>query len=231
MPANPQDKALVACPQCGHQQSEPRSAISSKCRKCGQYLRIQELLNPVAKAAAPKLDSRRVTCFECSAENEVPAAGQSAMCKRCSSYIDLQDYTINQAVSKNFRTKGSFTIESKGYVFNTQVVARDVVIKGRLIGKVIAERSLTIYSTAEIKGGFQTALLVIPENNCFHCKEPLHVGAGDVHGELVGDIQADATVFVRTKGKLFGNVQAQNLVVEAGAIVVGQMAIRAKANG
>src|SRR5262245_19957338 len=119
MPAKRQDKALVVCPQCGHQQSDPRSAISSKCRKCGEYLRIQELLNPVAKAAAPKLESKQVTCFDCGTENEVPMAGQSAMCKRCSSYIDLQDYTVNQAVSKNFRTKGRFIIEPKGYVFNT----------------------------------------------------------------------------------------------------------------
>jgi cytoskeletal protein CcmA (bactofilin family) len=137
------------------------------------------------------------------------------MCKRCSSYIDLQDYTVNQAVSKNFRTKGRFIIEPKGYVFNTTVVAGDVVIKGRLIGKVIAERSLTIYSTAEIKGAFQTALLVIPENNCFHCREPLHLGGGDVQGELVG-ASGGCHGFVRSKGRLFGNVQAQNLVVKPG---------------
>src|SRR5262245_35782156 len=133
MPAKTQENALVVCPQCGHQQAEPRAAISSNCRKCGQYLRVQELLKPVVKAAIPKPESRCVTCFDCRAENEVPVAGQSAMCKRCSSYIDLQDYVINQAVSKNFRTKGRFVIESKGYVFNTVVVAADVVIKGRLI--------------------------------------------------------------------------------------------------
>lgn len=231
MPAKTQDKALVVCPKCGHQQSEPRSAISSNCRQCGQYLRVQDLLNPVAKPEAKKVESKHVSCFDCGTENEVPAAGQSAMCRRCSSYIDLQDYAINQAVSKNFKTKGRFVVEAKGYVFNTTVVAGDIVIKGRLHGKVTAERSLTIYSTAEIKGPFQTALLVIPEGNVFRAGEPLHLGGADVQGELVADIRADGTVFVRANAKLFGNVQARNLVVESGAVVVGRMAIRAGTGG
>src|SRR4051794_2151256 len=164
MPAKPQDKALVVCPRCGHEQSEPRAGISSSCRQCGEYLRVQELLNPVAKAEAKAPEQRRVTCFDCGTEQDVPAAAQSGMCKRCSSYIDLKDYTITSAVSKNFKTKGRFVIESKGYVFNTTVIARDIVLKGQVIGKLTAEQSLTIYGTAEIKGTFQTPLLIIPED-------------------------------------------------------------------
>jgi len=225
MPAKSQAKALVVCPQCGHQQSEPRAAISSNCRQCGHYLRVQELLNPVAKAEAKAPAQRRVACFDCGTELDVPAAAHSAMCKRCSSYIDLQDYTINSAVSKNFRTKGRFVIEAKGYVFNTTVVAREIIIKGQLIGKLAAEESLTVYSTAEIKGSFQTPLLIIPEGNAFHWREPLRVGGVDIQGELVSHIQAEATVIVRRAGRLFGDVQAQDLVMEEGAVLVGQVRV------
>jgi cytoskeletal protein CcmA (bactofilin family) len=225
MPAKTQDKALVACPRCGHQQSEPRAAISSKCRQCGEYLRVQELLNPVAKAEAKAPQQNRVTCFDCGIEQDVAAAAQSAMCKRCSSYIDLQDYAINNAVSKNFRTKGRFVIEGKGYVFNTTVVARDIVVKGQLIGKLAAERSLTIYGTAEIKGTFQTPLLIIPQDNTFHWREPLRVGALEIKGELVSHVNADATVVVRSTGRLFGNVQSRHLVVEEGAVLVGEVRV------
>ena len=223
MPAKPQDKALVVCPSCGHQQPEPRAAISSKCRQCGQYLRIQELLHPVAKAAAKAPEQRRVTCFDCGTEIDVSAAAQSAMCKRCSSYIDLQDYTINNAVSKNFKTKGRFVLEAKGYLFNTTVVAREIIIKGRIIGKLTAEQSLTIYGTAEIKGTFQTPLLIIPPENVFHWREPLRVGGMEIRGELVSDIRVETTVTVRRTGRLFGDVQARHFVVEEGAVVVGQM--------
>src|SRR5215212_4082318 len=159
MPANLQDKAQVVCPHCGHQQMEPRLAISTNCRQCGRHLLVQELLHPKRKEAAKTVEQKRVACFDCGTELDVPLAAKSAMCKRCSSYIDLQDYTINNAVSKNFKTRGRFVIEGKGYVFNTEVVAQEIVIKGRLLGKLAAERSLTVYSTGEIKGTFRTPLL------------------------------------------------------------------------
>jgi cytoskeletal protein CcmA (bactofilin family)/ribosomal protein S27E len=223
MPAKPKDKALVVCPRCGHQQPEPRSAISSQCRQCGEYLRVEELLRPVARAEVKAPEQRHVACFDCGTEQDVPAAAKSAMCKRCSSYIDLQDYSFNSAVSKNFKTKGRFIIEGKGYVFNTSVVAREIVIRGQLIGKVVAEQSLTIYGTAEINGTFQTPLLVIPAGNTVHWREPLRVGSVDIQGELVSNIHAEMTVTVRSTGRLFGSVQSRGLVVEEGAVLVGQM--------
>lgn len=225
MAAKPQDHALVVCPQCGHQQPEARAAISSNCRQCGQYLRVQELLHPVAKTAAPAPEQRHVTCFDCGAELDVPAAAQSAMCKRCSSYLDLKDYSINNAVSKNFKTKGRFVVEAKGYVFNTIIVAREIVIKGQVIGKLFAEESLTLHSTAEIKGSFQTKRLIIPAGNSFHGKEPLRVGGADLAGEFVGNILAENSVTLRASGRLFGDVQARHVIVEAGAILVGRMKI------
>jgi cytoskeletal protein CcmA (bactofilin family) len=229
MPAKTKGKALVVCPRCGHQQPEPRTAISSKCGQCGEYLRVQELLNPVAKAEARAPEQRRVACFDCATEQEVPTAAKSAMCKRCSSYIDLQDYTIISAVSKNFRTKGKFVVEPKGYVFNTSVVAREIVVKGQVIGKLAAEQTLTIYGTAEIKGTFDAPLLIVPADNAFHWREPLRVGSVEIRGELVSDIHAQTTVTVRTLGRLFGDVRSRNLVVEEGAVLVGQMNIGAGA--
>lgn len=222
MPAKQQDKALVVCPHCGHQQAEPRLAISSNCRQCGQYFSVQELLHPARKTRTKTPDQKRVNCFDCGVEQDVPAAAKSAMCKRCSSYIDLQDYTINNAVSKNFKTKGRFVVEGKGYVFNTEVVAREIVVHGRVIGKLVAEQSLTLYSSAEIKGTFRTPLLIIPASNYFHWPEPLRVGSAEILGELVSDIHADLTVILRATGRLFGNVFARNLIVEEGALLVGQ---------
>src|SRR5436190_13408647 len=121
MPASLQDKLRLTCPRCGHQQLEPSTAFSTNCKKCGQYLRIQEVLNPPSKPvpeAAP--ERRRVSCFECGTELEVALSAESTMCKRCSRYVDLKDYLINNAVSKNFKTRGAFVIEPKGYVFNTE---------------------------------------------------------------------------------------------------------------
>jgi cytoskeletal protein CcmA (bactofilin family)/DNA-directed RNA polymerase subunit RPC12/RpoP len=225
MAAKTQDKTLVVCPHCGHQQSEARAAISTNCRQCGKHLLVQELRRPVAKAAAPTVAQHRHTCFDCGTEIDVPAAAQSAMCKRCSSYLDLKDYTITNAVSKNFKTKGRFVVEPKGYLFNTSVVAREIVIKGQVIGKLTAEESLTWYSTAEIKGSFQTRKLIVPAENSFHTKEPLHTGGAEIAGEFVGSIVAETSVLLRATGRIFGDVQTRHLIVEAGAILVGRMKV------
>ena len=154
MPASKQGKVLVTCPHCGHSQEEPRAAFSTICKKCRRNFRVQEVLNHVAKAPEAPVERRAITCFECGRELEVPVSAQSSMCKWCSSHIDLQDYRITAAVSRNFKTKGSFALEATGYVFNTEALVGDVLIKGRFLGKLVAERSLAIHSTAEIKGTF-----------------------------------------------------------------------------
>ena len=89
------------------------------------------------------------------------------MCKRCSHHVDLRDYHITSAVSKNFRTKGLFVVEEKGNVFNTEVLVGDAIIKGKFLGKLVAERSLTVHSGAQIKGSFKTGRLIVPAGNGF----------------------------------------------------------------
>src|SRR5438552_8653707 len=226
MPAKKQAKVLVTCPQCGHQQSEPRAAISTVCKQCGQYIRVQEILiKPAARSPERPRELRKLVCFECGTELEVAASAQSTMCKRCSSHIDLRDHHISNAVSKNFRTKGEFVIEPKGYVFNTEAIVGDAVIKGKFLGKLVAERSLTIYSTADIKGSFKAGRLIIPAENYFRWKEKITVGAADVAGELAARLDAEGIVLLRATGRLFGDVEAKGLLVEEGAVMVGKAKI------
>jgi cytoskeletal protein CcmA (bactofilin family) len=228
MPPKKQDTVLVACPRCGHQQAEPRTGVSSNCKKCGEHLRIQEILRPVPKPADQGPERKRITCFECGAELEVPVSAESTMCKRCSRYIDMKNYVINSAVSKNFKTKGSFVIEPKGYVFNTEAVVKEAVIKGRFLGKLFAEQSLTIYSTAEIKGSFSAGRLVVPAANHFRWAERIKVAAAEIAGELAANLSATERVVLKSTARLFGDVDTPNLVVEEGAVVVGQIRVSPK---
>ena len=225
MPARKQDKVLVTCPHCGHEQPEPPTAFSTVCKKCRGHFHVQEVLKPAPKAVEQLRDSRRVTCFDCGTELEVPPSAESTMCKRCGRYMDLKDYKITSAVSKNFKTKGTFTVEPKGYVFNTEVFVGDAVIKGRFHGKLVAECSLTVYSTAEIKGSFKTARLIVPAANHFRWHEPIKVVSAEIAGELANDLQAEQSVMLKSTARLFGNVEAKNLVVQEGAVIVGKMRI------
>ena len=55
MPARKIDKVQVACPHCGHRQAESRLAISTNCRKCGQYFSLEKKAKaPARKRASAK---------------------------------------------------------------------------------------------------------------------------------------------------------------------------------
>ena len=215
------EKVLLNCPHCGHRQPEPPTAYSSVCKKCSQYFRVQDALHPIAKVEEAPKHTKQIACFKCGAELSVPPAAQSTMCKKCSSHVDLRDYQISQTVSKNFRTHGRLIIEEKGYVLNTDSHVGDAVLRGRIIGKLIAERTLEIHSTAFIKGTISAGRLIVPAGNHFRWAEALRVGAAEVGGELVANLQSAGTVLLKSTARFFGDVQAGNLVVESGAVFVG----------
>ncbi len=224
-----QDKVLVACPKCGHTQHEPASAYSSICKHCRQYFRLEDVLRHAAKNAAhpaePAREVRRVTCFQCGTELEVSPSALSTMCKRCSSHLDLRDYLITSAVSKNFRTRGRFVVEEGGFVFNTETVVTDAVIKGRFLGKLTAEHSLEVHRNAEIKGTFKTGKLIVPVGSLFRWPEAITAGAAEISGELIGNLRTAGKVLLRSTARCFGNVEARDLEVEDGAVIVGAMRI------
>jgi cytoskeletal protein CcmA (bactofilin family) len=222
------NKVPVQCPKCGHTQQEPATGYSTVCKKCRQHFRLDESAKPADKpAAALARGGRRVKCFNCATELDVPDSAQSTMCKRCSGHLDLRDYKINSAVSRNFRTKGRFIIDEGGYLFNTDSIAGDVTIKGRLLGKFKAEGALELYSSAQIKGTFHAGNLIIPAGERFFWPEIIPATAADISGELVANISATATVILRKSARLFGNIQSGGLVVEPGAVFVGIANVRA----
>lgn len=215
------DKVLLTCPNCGHRQPEPSAAYSTVCKKCAQYFRVHDALHPVVKVEEIPKDRKKVACFKCGADLSVAPTAQSTMCKKCSSHVDLRDYQISNAASKNFKTKGRFIIEESGFLFNTESIVGEAILKGRLLGKLTAERSLAIHTTAEIKGSFKTALLIIPPGNRFRWPETIQLIGAEVSGELVANLQAEGTVVLKSTARFFGNMQAGGLVVEEGAVFVG----------
>jgi hypothetical protein len=193
MPAAKPKSISVTCPKCGHIQPEPRGAYSTICKGCREHFRIEEAGKPAPKKEEkPKqvIERKKVICFSCSTELDVPVAAESTMCKRCSSHVDLRDYEITATVSKNYRTHGRLVLEEKGYMMNTDSLVGDAVLKGRIIGKIAAKRSMEIFSTAIIKGTFTAGRLIIPAGNHFRWPEPLKIEGAEISGELVANIQA-----------------------------------------
>jgi cytoskeletal protein CcmA (bactofilin family) len=221
MPPSKLDRIPVTCPRCGHCQLEPRTAYSSICRACHQHFRLDQVQRLSALPAKPQLELRRVRCFQCGADLAVPVAAASTICKRCRCHVDLADYRVTQTVSKKFRTHGRLVIEEKGHIFDSDALVGEAVVKGRFIGKLYAEGLLEIHSSANIKGTLAAGRLVIPVGHHFRWPGALPVEAADISGELVSSLQASGTVQLRATSRFFGEVQAGNLVVECGAVLVG----------
>ncbi len=215
----------VTCPRCGYTQQEPRTAYSSVCKNCHQHFRLEEVLRPSAKSAKVVIEQRRIRCFQCGTELEAPRAAASTMCKRCSGYVDLSDYRITQTMSKNYRTHGWVVVEEKGFLLNTDTLAGEAVIKGRVIGKLVAQGNLEIHSTANIKGHFTAGRIIIPGGHHFRWPEPLRAGGFELAGELAANLVSSGTVLLKSTARLFGDVEAANLVVESGAVFVGSAKI------
>lgn len=227
MPAKTQALVKVACLHCGHQQAEPATGYSTNCKQCGQYFRVQDALKPARHTAEKGPEQRQLNCLDCGAELQVPVSAQSSVCKHCSSYLDLRDYHITNAVSKNFKTTGIFVVEAKGYIFNTECVVGEAVIKGRFLGKLVVERRLTIHSSADIKGTFTAGCLVIPADNHFRWPELIKVRSAWIAGELAANLRAEETVTLQSTARLFGDIEARDLVIEEGAALVGKLNIGA----
>jgi cytoskeletal protein CcmA (bactofilin family) len=225
MPPAKSNTVSVTCPKCGHSQPEPVSAYSTVCKKCRAHFRLHETAEVQPKLAKPIIEKRLIRCFQCDTELEVALAAESTMCKRCSSHVDLRDYHISNTVSKNFRTYGKLVVEEKGYILNTDSLVGEAVIKGRFIGKINAKRTLEIHSSASIKGTLTTGRLIVPAGNHFRWKEILKIGGAEIAGELVANLLSTGTVLVRSTARLFGDLQAANLVVESGAVFVGNARI------
>ena len=108
-----------------------------------------------------------------------------------------------------------------------RVVRRDGFADG--LGKLTAEKTLEIYNSAEIKGSFTANLLIIPAGQRFRWPDALQLGGADIAGELVASIRAKQTVTLRSTAKFFGDVEAGGLVIEPGAVFVGQAKIKSGA--
>ena len=225
MAPSKKDSVPVACPKCGHVQQEPRTAYSSICKNCHEHFRLQEALRPASRPVQQAIEHRRIRCFQCGTELEVPKAAASTMCKRCSSHVDLADYQISQTFSKSFRTHGRLVLEEKGYLLNTESLVGEAVLKGRLIGKLTTEGALEIHSSATIKGTLVAGRLVVPLGQHFRWPQPLTLRDAEISGELVADLKGTGTVVLKPTARVFGNVTALNLVVESGAVFVGDAKI------
>ena len=173
MPAKKQDQVLVACPHCGHQQAEPRDGLLHHLQKMRPA--SPRPGNPPSGAhAAPERapKQRHITCFECGAE--LGSARQRRihhvqMVQPLRGPARLSDHHRH---GQKFQDQGHAGRRAQRLCFqHRNSSSATPSSRENIHGKLAVERSLTIYSTADIKGSLTAAHLVIPAENHFRWPE------------------------------------------------------------
>jgi cytoskeletal protein CcmA (bactofilin family) len=211
------------CPHCGAGQDVPRDAISGTCTACYRHLRIEELLNPkprVERAVAV----RNVQCLECRTAIAVAPEAVSCWCPKCSKHLDLSDRTIAGTVCREVSTLGTLTLEKSGCLVNCRAVVGAARLAGRFEGSLWVEGALEIAGTARVKGTLRhVGTLKILAGAAFAWPEPVTVSSADIGGDVSGSLTAAGVVRLRPGGRFRGDLRAGGLVVDEGAVLVGNV--------
>jgi cytoskeletal protein CcmA (bactofilin family) len=92
------------------------------------------------------------------------------------------------------------TLEIEGEIEGDE----DLVIQGRIHGKIMSRKDLTVDGTGKVEASINTKNLA-------------------VSGTLVGNVQATERVEVRKEGKMVGDIKAPRVVIADGAKFKGNI--------
>jgi cytoskeletal protein CcmA (bactofilin family) len=92
------------------------------------------------------------------------------------------------------------TLEIEGEIEGDE----DLVIQGRIHGKITSRKDLTVDGTGRVEASIHTKNLA-------------------VSGSLVGNVQASERVEVRKEGKMVGDIKAPRVVIADGAKFKGNI--------
>ena len=212
----------MPCPHCGSPQKAPPTAFSTVCKDCGAHIKVQDILKPKASRAVAVVERRGITCPDCSRTrgagecgiDDVQAVQQS---HRSAGLSNLERCVEKLPDERQIRHRTERICVQHGSECGRRGDQRP------LFGQADRGANLDDLSSAEIKGTFTAGLLIIPAQNQFRWPQTLTVGSAEIAGELVADLIATNTVTLKSTGHMFGNAQARNLVVEPGAVLVGQL--------
>lgn len=205
----------VTCPHCEHTQNEPSMVVSTVCRSCGQYIRIDDekaVVRPtyttrLATSESPPVQHPTVAeeipkeeikpgffdrFFKRFAEK--PPVRRKLNCYHCHHNFDV----VSDAQSTQCAKCGSY------------ISLRDYTIDQAWHRRIQTRGNVTV-----MKGASITGVNV-------QCHDLL------VLGELSASVDCSGKLVIRSHGKIIGNVHCDELCVERGAKVEFQGEVKAR---
>ncbi len=206
----------VTCPSCQAVQNEPLGAISTNCRSCGTYFKLQSKAES-RTVRAPKT-TREVFCVKCGAPNLVATAALSTQCIRCSHYLELGDKVVRGVQTGKLYAYDDVLFAEGCFFKGMEATGRRIEVRGKVFSKLRATEEIIAIEGSQISGELH-ALTVRVERGAvvkvqeLTCARLLVSGTVEITGTLTASeiVLSDGAVF---SGRL--QIPESKLRVETG---------------
>ncbi|MCE0522439.1 MAG: polymer-forming cytoskeletal protein [Methylacidiphilales bacterium] len=206
----------VICPHCQGTQSEPVGAISTNCRSCGKYFKVQGK-SEARPTRAPKAN-REVFCVNCGAPNLVVSAALSTQCIRCSHYLELGDKVVRGVQTGKLYAYDDVLFEEGCSFKGMEATGRRIEVRGKVFSKLRATEEIIAAAGSNVSGELHALTVRIEHGAVAKVQElscaRLHVsGAVEITGTLTASeiVLSDGASF---SGRL--DIPGAKLKVETG---------------
>lgn len=206
---------VVTCPHCEHTQNEPSMVISTVCKGCGQYIRIDDekaVTRPTYTTRLATSDSPPVQHPTVAAEVPKPEQKPGFFDRLLNRYKEKQHskrqlhcYHCSHISEAVFDAQSTQCAKCGSYIS-----LKDYTIDQAWHRRIQTRGNVTVMKGASISG---------VNVQCHHLL---------VLGELSASVECSGKLTIRSHGKIVGSVHCDELCVERGAKVEFQGEVKAR---
>jgi len=170
----------------------------------------------ISKTAIPT--KYEYVCYECGYRFTVAGKVRTLYCAKCRTILNQADYTIDKPHDVSIVTAGIVTITAEGTWTGGTLLARDVVLEGRLEdGSIKAVVRLEVGPAAAFSmSKVEAQDLLIRSGAEVKADVPMKFRNLELSGELDGELDATGLVTIHAGGFFKGKLKTGHLKVEDG---------------
>ena len=185
----------VTCPHCQASQSEPVGGISTNCKSCGRYFKVDD--DPREKRVNRVVrETREVFCVKCGAPNLVATAAISTQCIRCLHYLELGDKIVRGTQTGKLYAYDNVLFAEGCSFKGMEATGRRIEVRGKVFSKLRATAEIVAFAGSQVSGELYAPVVRVERGakvkvQTVECAR-LEVG-GEV--EVSGKLEASEIIF------------------------------------
>lgn len=172
----------------------------------------------VAKVRQTAIPTKtEIVCYECGYTFPIAGKVQTLYCPKCRTILEKGDVSITGDHSEPVKTTGRVVVEPEGRVRDTEIIAREIVVRGGVERAMLrGYQKVILDAGAKVPWGcLQTPLLVVAAGADHTYAEPVEAERVEIAGTFTATLRA-SRVAVKAGGHLRGRVVTPHLSVEDG---------------